>query len=167
MTQHENTAPALRFFDTDSAEPVNLDPPAPALERWRELTDRGFEVRHDGDAEKILGGVHPRPVWADPDFDETGRSHLSTSYGSEPVRVISSHNFGVDHGDVWQPACAFVSAHLYGNSHESVTVTLSQVVDGDGGKSKWQNIGMSFQPHEALELAEVLRAAVDLFGAAK
>lgn len=148
-------------------EPVELDPPDPAIARWEELSLRKSYVCHGGDAEKILGSVHPRPAWADPDHDQTGRSHLSTSYGSAPVRVISSHNFGADHNGTWQPACAFVSAQFYGNSHESVKVTFSQVVDGKGDKSQWQNIAMSFQPHEALELAEVLRAAVDLFGGAE
>ena len=164
-SQPQDAKPAaLEFFNT---EPVNLDPADQALDRWERLSYRESEVRHDGNAEKILGSIHPRPAWADPEYDTTGRSHLSTSYGSAPVRVVSSHNFGADHGDVWQPACAFVSAQFYGNSHESVKVTFSQVVDGDGGKSKWQNIAMSFQPHEALELAEVLRAAVDLFEVAK
>lgn len=155
------------LVDLDAAAPVELDHPDPALTRWQELADRDPIVQHDGDAEKILGHIHPRPAWADPDCDYTGRSHLSTSYGSEPVRVVASHDFGVDHGDKWEPACAWVSAKFYGNSHESVQVTFSQVVDGKGDSSKWQNVSMSFQPHEVRELIEVLRSAVDLFGGAK
>ena len=148
-------------------EPVELDPPDPALARWEVLADRDHEVDHDGDAEKVLGSVHPRPAWADPDEDITGRSHLSTGYKSRAVRVRASHAFGVDHGDRWQPACAFVHATLWGNSHESITVTLSQVVDRGTEKARWQNIAMSFQPHEAAELAEVLQAALELIGGEK
>lgn len=141
--------------------PVNLDPPNPAIARWEALAERPFEIRHDGDASLILGDQHPRPEWSDPDFDIVGRSHLSSGYKSQPVRVRASHAFGVNHDDeVWQPACAFVHATLWGNSHESITVTLSRI--GDGGK--WNNTAMSFQPHEAQELIEVLQAALALLG---
>lgn len=146
-------------------EPVELDPPDPALARWQELADRNVDVHHDGDAEKILGHIHPRPKWSDPEQDQTGRSHLSTAYSSRPVRVVASHNFGQDHGDWWEPAVAWVSARLYGNSHESVRVTFSQRDDSDGGR--WQNVAMSFQPNEAVELANVLLAAIDLIGGEK
>lgn len=143
--------------------PIELDPPNPAITRWHALADRDFMVYHDGDAEVVLGNVHPRPVWADPDMDHVGRSHLSTWYSSRSVRVASAHDFGVDHGDHWQPSCAWVAARFYGNSHESICVTLSQVV-GKGSDSKWQNVSMSFQPNEARELAAVILAAVDLIG---
>jgi len=141
-------------------EPVDLDPPNPAIARWEALADRDVHVQHDGDAEKMLGHIHPRPKWADPDRDQTGRSHLSTAYASTPVRVVASHNFGVDHDDWWEPASAWVSAKFYGNSHESISITFSQVADS----GNWQNVAMSFQPDEARELIEVLQAAVDLFG---
>lgn len=144
----------------DPFEPVELDPPNPALAHWEALADQNVVVHHDGDAETMLGKVHPRPKWSDPDHDQTGRSHLSSAYASAPVQVVASHNFGLNHGDSWEPARAYVSAKFYGNSHESVQVTFSQVVDS----GKWQNVAMSFQPNEALELADVLRAAVALFG---
>lgn len=159
--------------NTDAAAPtdltpVELDPPNPAIVRWETLAERPIDVFHDGDAEKILGDAHPRPAWADPDQDQTGRSHLSTAYASVPVRVVASHNFGVDDGDRWEPASAWISAKLYGNSHESISITFSQVKDLDGGRTRrWQNVAMSFQPHEARELIDVLQAALDLFGGDK
>lgn len=154
----ENTVPVTDL------EPVELDPPDPALARWQELADRSPAIYHAGDAEKMLGHIHPRPAWSDPDEDMTGRSHLSTAYSSTPVRVVAAHDFGVDHGDWWEPAVAWISTKFYGNSHESIQVTFSKVVDGKGANSKWQNVSMSFQPDEARELVEVLQAAIDLIG---
>ncbi|MEX7470589.1 hypothetical protein AB4Z39_12865 [Mycobacterium adipatum] len=155
-----NTTKAVATTD-DPFEPINLDPPNPAITRWEALAERDVYVHHDGDAEKMLGHVHPRPAWADPEQDTTGRSHLSTSYGSLPVRVVASHNWGKDHGDWWEPAVVWVSAKFYGNRHETVQLTFSQIDDSDG---RWQNVAMSFQPDEARYLVEVLQAAIDLFG---
>jgi len=137
--------------------PVELDSPDPALTLWEQLADRDRSINHRGDAELIL--PFPRPAWADPDSDVTGRSVLSTGYASEPVRVKVSHGCGVDHGDRWEPASAIVSARKWGNQSECVNLTLSAVVGGE-----WDNMGASLTLAEALELADVLQAAVALFG---
>lgn len=148
---------ATKKITADPA-PVNLDQPSPELVRWEELADRDTDIVHHGNAEKVL--PFPRPAWADPSEDGTGRSHLSTCYSSPPASVPATHSLGVDHGDWYEPARAIVSAKAWGSGRTCVNLTVSKVEDGSG----WSNTALSLQPSEATELARVLLAAVDLIG---
>lgn len=138
--------------------PVELDPPDPALARWEELSDWGGIIYHNGDAEAML--PFPRPAWADADEDEFGQSYISTCYSSRPARVAIKQAPGnrID-ADRWAPAAALVSAELYGTGITKVSLTLTNIREG-----KWFSIALALSAAEALELADVLRAAVDLFG---
>lgn len=153
MAQTTNTA-----TEAIDLEPVNLDPPNPAITRWHELADWDGIIYHDGDAEAML--PFPRPAWADADEDEFGQSYISTCYSSRPVRVAVKQAPGnrID-DDRWAPAAALVSAELYGTGITKVSLTLTNISEG-----KWHAIALGLSPAEALELADVLRAAVDLFG---
>lgn len=161
MAQPENTAPALRFFDTESTEPVNLDSPAPALQRWRELADRSIVVPHDGDASKVL--AFPRPEWADPDEDHVGTSYGTSAYRSERVRIaargcVSSRN--VD--GITTFAHVNVLAELWGGGTRKVYLGFARYED-----KGWSEPMIGLYLDEALQVADALRAAVDLFGGAK
>lgn len=150
--------------DAVDLEPIDLDPPNPAIARWEELADWDGIIHHDGDAEKML--PFPRPAWADPDEDEFGQSLHSTNYSSRPVRVSARYAPGnlIDDNS-WAPAAALVSAELAGDGIAKVLLTVSNMKGGsvkNGGVWLGQAIGLTVD--EALELADVLRAAVDLIG---
>lgn len=154
--------PALRIFDTDR-EPVELDPPDPALARWEELSDWDGITDHGGDAEDML--PFPRPAWADPDHDVFGQSYISTCYAAPPARVAVKQAPGKRISDYrWAPAGALVSARLYGTGITEVHLTLAR---WNQDEKKWITLALGISPDEALELADVLRAAVDLFGGDK
>lgn len=144
-----------------SLEPIDLDPPDPALARWEELSDWDGIVHHYGDAEKVI--PFPRPAWSDPDEDDFGQSHRSTCYGSRPARVAIHQGPGnYINGSQWAPAAALVSARLWGDGLTNVNLTLTNI---DAGK--WRSTALRLTASEALELADVLRAAVDLIGGEK
>lgn len=44
-------------------QPVELDPPDPALVRWQELADRDWMICHDGDASKVLEFPGQSGLW--------------------------------------------------------------------------------------------------------
>lgn len=139
-------------------EPVELDPPDPAITRWEELADWNGIVYHDGDAEAML--PFPRPAWADPDEDDFGQSYISTCYSSRPVRVAVKQAPGNRiNANQWAPAAALVSAELYGTGIAKVALTLTNIREG-----QWHSVALGFSAAEALELADVLKAAVDLIG---
>lgn len=142
-------------------DPVELDPPDPALVRWQELADWDGIIHHNGDAEAML--PFPRPAWADADEDDFGQSYISTCYSSRPVRVAIKQAPGnrID-DDQWAPAAALVSAELYGTGITKVSLTLTNIRE-----RRWHSVALGLSAAEALELADVLRAAVDLFGGAK
>lgn len=141
--------------------PVELDPPDPALARWKELADWDGIIHHNGDAEAML--PFPRPAWADLDEDDFGQSYISTCYSSRPVRVAVKQAPGnrID-ADRWAPAAALVSAELYGTGIAKVSLTLTNIREG-----RWHSVALGLSVAEALELADVLRAAVDLLGGEK
>lgn len=134
-------------------------PANPALARWEELAEWDGIIYHDGDAEAML--PFPRPAWADPDEDDFGQSYISTCYSSRPARVAVKQAPGNRiNADQWAPAAALVSAELYGTGIAKVAVTLTSIHAG----KEWRSVALGFSPAEALELADVLRAAVDLIG---
>ncbi|OBJ97574.1 hypothetical protein [Mycolicibacterium conceptionense] len=148
----ENTDPVTDL------EPVELDPSDPAIARWEELADWDGIIYHDGDAEAML--PFPRPAWADVDEDDFGQSYISTCYSSRPARVAIKQAPGNRiSANQWAPAAALVSAELYGTGITKVALTLTNIREG-----KWFSIALGLSPAEALELADVLKAAVDLLG---
>lgn len=139
-------------------EPVELDPPDPAIARWEELSDWDGIIYHNGDAQAML--PFPRPAWADVDEDDFGQSYISTCYSSRPARVAVKQAPGnYINADQWAPAAALVSAELYGTGIAKVALTLTNIKEG-----KWFSIALGLSAAEALELADVLKAAVDLIG---
>ncbi|MBI5536690.1 MAG: hypothetical protein HY898_28480 [Deltaproteobacteria bacterium] len=155
--------PALRIFDTaGSMAPVNLDPTAPEIVRWDELTG-DVDIYHGGDASKVLDV--PRPSWCDPDEDFYGDSIDSFGYGSAVARVVVSNGTGVSDGESLDPARVTVQALMAasGYVHYGIQICLSRATGADKDRL-WINSKMTLTPAEALELADVLRAAVDLTG---
>ncbi|WP_285034581.1 hypothetical protein [Mycolicibacterium sp. lyk4-40-TYG-92] len=140
-----------------STEPVELDPPDPALTRWQQLAARDIEVEHDGDAEKIV--PFPRPAWADPDYDRIAGTTTGCWYQSTPVRVASHTGGGTCDDGIFEPAHFKISARVHGNGNRLIGFTM---IRRQGGQ--WEEAGMSMTPADAQELADVLRAAVDIFG---
>ncbi|OBB18547.1 hypothetical protein A5761_08670 [Mycolicibacterium setense] len=155
----DNAKPAaLEFFDT---EPVNLDPPAPELARWQELADQPIVIPHGGDASKVLN--FPRPDWADPDMDYVGSSVGTSAYRSEPVRIAARGCLDSRNVDgVITPAHVNVAAELWGGGTRKIHLDLARF-EGKG----WSEPMIGLYLDEALQLADALRAAVDLFGGAK
>ena len=140
-----------------NTEPVELDPPDPALTRWQELAARDIEVEHDGDAAKII--TCPRPAWADPDYDRLAGTTTGCWYQSTPVQVASLTGGGTCDDDAFTPAHFRISARVHGSGDSLIGITMFRVRN-----KQWEEVGMSMTPADALELADVLRAAVNLFG---
>lgn len=141
--------------------PQELDPPDPALSRWVALAEWDGIVHHGGDASMML--PFPRPAWSDPDADRLWQSYASSCYGSQPVVVaVKSSPGNVIDDDRWAPGAALVSVRLYGTGITEVHLTLSNIHKG----TRWRSQALGLSPAEALELADVLRAAVDLLGGA-
>ncbi|TXI63307.1 hypothetical protein [Mycolicibacterium mageritense] len=138
-------------------DPVDLDPPDPAIARWEEFAARDIDIEHDGDAEKVI--PFPRPAWADPSRDDVCATSQESSYRSPKVLVASLTAGGCDDGGWLEPASAGVSARVHGNGNRLVGLTIRRYVN-----EEWREFGMSMPPSAAVELADVLRAAVDLFG---
>lgn len=147
-------------IDTTPAElePVDLDPPNPAIARWQELAERDIDIVHDGDAEKVM--PFPRPAWASAHEDEVGRTLGGSFYVSEAAYVPMRHRLGVNDDEVWEPAAIRIRARQCGTGEHYIGFAARQVVDG---KMK-ETFSVGLNPAEALELADVLRAAVDLLG---
>lgn len=137
--------------------PVDLDPPSPAIARWEELADRDICVQHNGNAEMVI--PFPRPAWADPDEDVVGDTVQSSIYRSPVAYVASMTGGGDDDGNTVRPANFQVSAKIHGSGQMLIGVTINAVRDG-----KWCWLGISIDPKGALDLSEVLRAAVELVG---
>lgn len=155
-TKKSNTTPV-------DLEPVELDPPDPALERWRELADRGDdEIYHGGDVEKIM--PFPRPAWSDPSQDLFATSLPCTLYRAYPVKVSATRHSGdASDPDVWIPAGMYVQPAIGGTDVAVVRVSFSEKKDGG-----WKNGPyMALTLPEAEDLIAVLRAAVDLIGGEK
>lgn len=151
-------------YDVVNDEPVNLDPPDPALARWLELADRDILIYHGGDAEKVI--PFPRPAWADPGED----SISSTCYRSTPVDVATPTAGGEKFNNgVIRPAHFTVSTRIHGDGQILVSLRINRYVSGSdtkSGEAQWIDWSASMPPESALELADVLRAAVDLLGGA-
>lgn len=143
-------------IDSTDLAPLELDPPDPALARWQELADRMTAIRHAGDAERVM--PFPRPAWADEDYDVIGTSVPSSLYRSRSVEVAARW-FGGSDDDVFTPSIIAVHGKVDGDGIRSIGVTSRRTVD-----RKWQDFAMSLSVAGALELAGVLRAAVDLLG---
>lgn len=140
--------------------PVELDPPNPAIARWQELADRDITVVHDDDAEKVIG--FPRPAWADPDEDDIGTSAPASFYRSSYVSVASMTSGGENVGGELYPAHVKVSARIHGDADLLIGILVNRFISGE-----WREFGTSLPPAAAVELAEVLLAAVDLVGGVK
>lgn len=161
-------APRKKPIDESvNIEPVNLDPPDPALARWQELADLTIVITHDGDAEKVM--PFPRPAWADPDEDSIGNTMGGSFYRSTPVDVATptAGGYKADNGAL-VPAHFTVSTRIHGNGMALVGLRISRYVvsnnEAKDGESRWIEWSASMPPATALELADVLRAAVDLLG---
>lgn len=146
----------------DELEPVELDPPAPEIARWQELADRGIDktqIYHAGDASAVM--PIPRPPWADEDSDLVGRSLLISAYKSRSVSIPIHKSAGKNKDGFWYSACVHVSAKLFAYDSEPVIpITLSSV----GAAGTWETKTENLTLEAARELADVLRAAVDLIG---
>ncbi|MGE2835464.1 hypothetical protein [Mycobacterium sp. SMC-4] len=138
-------------------QPVNLDPPNPAIARWQELAERDTDIYHGGDAEKMM--PFPRPAWADPDWDDVATTWQAACYRGAPVYVASFSGSGEDDGEIVRPACVRVIPRIHGCGSKLVGINIRRFVGG-----KWHEWGTSIQPEGALELADVLRAAVEVMG---
>lgn len=147
----------IETANDDPFEPVTLDPPAPEIVRWQALADRDIDIYHDGDAEKVI--PFPRPAWADPDLDDIAATWQSSFYRSAPVEVASNTNGGCNDGETLAPGRFRVSTRIHGCGQIVIGIMTRRFIDGE-----WHEWGGSIHPAGALELAEVLRAAVDLIG---
>lgn len=152
--------PALRFFDT-GAEPVDLDPPAPAIANWNALTGE-VDIEHGGDASKVV--TFPRPAWSDPSEDFIGNTLQNAGYASAVARVAASLEKGCDDGDTLEPArvgVQTVKAMGADVIQYGVEITFSRAIGKDEDKP-WVNSMMTLTIEETMELVHVLRAAVAL-----
>lgn len=140
--------------------PVELDPPDPALARWQELADRDIDIYHDGDAEKVI--PFPRPAWADPDRDDIAGTWQGSCYRSAVVEIASMSAGGHNDDESLRPAHFTVTARIHGNGYVVIGVLTRRFIDDE-----WREWGGSIHPAGALELADALRAAVDMVGGAE
>lgn len=150
-----------QFAEVDAVdlEPVNLDPPDPALARWEELLDRSPVVFHDGDIEKIM--PFPRPAWSDPDEDLFASSLPCCLYRAVPVKVPATRHSGDGkHPTVWESAGVYVQPAIGGTDVPVVRISFSDKTDKGWNNSPY----MALTVTEATYLIDALRAAVDLFG---
>ncbi|MET4432393.1 hypothetical protein [Mycolicibacterium sp. 624] len=149
--------------ETVDLEPVDLDPRAPELDAWDRLCEKANgdgTLYHGGDASSIM--TIPRPIWADPDEDKVGRSMLVTSYKSTAAYVTFSHQTGKSDAENWYSAGMYVSAKMFDDGEPLIGLSYS---DADITSGEWKKpTTANLTPAEALELADVLRAAVALFG---
>lgn len=160
-----NITKAVATVD-DPFEPIDLDPPSPALARWEAL-NHDAEIYHDGDASKVI--PVPRPVWSDPDQDVVGDRANTTSYRSSVARVISSAERGVDLDDSLDQARVCVQVKMSAAVdciRYAVQLTLSRANGPDRDKP-WTNSTMTLTISEVEELIDVLSAAVELTGGEK
>lgn len=152
-----NTTKAVATTD-DPFEPVELDPPNPAIARWQELADRAIVIPHDGDASKVL--EFPRPEWSDETLDHVGCSAFNTAYRSERVRIAARGCSDARNvKGVITPAHVNVIAEQWESGTKKVYLGIARF---EGNRWIEQMVGL--YRAEALELAEALRAAVDLLG---
>lgn len=170
MTQHPVNSDYLRCCNAVgqhapdcNPQVVDMDPPASmpaALARWQQLAERDTAIRHDYDAEKVIG--FPRPLWADPDLDEITNSRGGSYYRSAWVDIPSMAAVGINRDGVLQPAICSVSAKHHGNyTVPLIGLSVRRAIDGE-----WREFGMALPLDAAAELAQVLLAAVDLVGGA-
>lgn len=144
----------------DPFEPVELDPPDPAIARWQELVERDYYVYHDGDAEKYI--PFPRPKWSQPDEDQIEACLPLSAYKSEPVAVRSVHSGG-QRGvpGTLRPAAVVVTAFMYGTGEQVVNVKTERVYNKT---DQWQSLAVNLSPEEVADLIDVLTAALALIG---
>jgi hypothetical protein len=172
-TTRSNRNTTVKAEDTAEASPaelevVDLDPPTPpdpAIARWEALTGE-VDIYHGGDASKVLG--MPRPSWCDPDEDFTGSRVDDFGYGSAIARVVVSSAAGVGDDESLVPARVTVQA-VMGTTNSircGIQICLARATGTDKSRP-WINSKMNLTPAEALELADVLRAAVGLIGIEK
>lgn len=144
--------------------PVDLDPPSPELARWQELSSRNsVQIEHDGDAEKMMS--IPRPAWSDPDWDQVGESVQRAAYTSASAFIAAKTGAGFNRIDSREPAQVQVYVSMHGAGTKRVQLRLIDTNIASGSASPgtgWSTKTMALLPEEALELANVLRAAVDL-----
>ena len=149
-------------------EPVELDPPAPEIVRWQELAEREIDLRHEGDASRVIQA--PRPAWSDPDEDLVDGAPHSSVYMSSPARVALCVHQGLsrDDGDELMPARVVVRAFMGSMFDQELRGLEVRVVKRNKGKDKdekpWFHTVFSLSVSEARELVDVILAAVDLVG---
>lgn len=148
--------------DMVDAAPVELDGPDPALARWQALADRATYIEHGGDATKVL--PIPRPAWSEPDADVVSDAISRSYYSSDTAFVAATNSEGKLVGDSWELSGVMVAAEQYGNGDRLVSMAARRVAASTG---KWHSWKVFLTVAEALELIDVLHAAVDLFGGAK
>lgn len=139
-------------------EPVDLDGPDPAITRWQDLADRQIHIYHEGDASKVL--EFPRPSWACEDEDHIGGSPFNSAYRSERASVAARGCSAARNvKGLMTPAHVNVLAELWESGTKKVYLGIARYEDHD-----WDEMMIGLYPAEALELAEVLQAAVNLLG---
>ena len=154
-------------------EPVELDPPDPALERWEKLAYRTDDINiyHGGDASRVIG--IPRPDWSDPDEDGVYRAAGQAVYQTTPARVALSlkDGFHADSGTTLVPSRLVVRGFLGYMAGEMRGVEVRLITPGKGktyaDDKPWVHTPFSLTISEARELADVLLAAVDVLGGAE
>ena len=155
MSKKMKTVDDTEVVDLD-LPPVELDPPDPAITRWQEL-GRDYPIVHEGNAELVM--PFPRPAWADPDRDHIGECALACGYKSKVVKIAAGRSSGTADKDRLHPANVQVWAAVdFNGVHGIGVVTQARYTDG------WRTTQMAMTVAEALELADVLRAAVDMLG---
>ena len=153
------TIDGVEYAVVDST-PVELDPPDPALVRWRELTHRYHGIDHFGDVEKVI--KLPRPAWAPPNNDFIGTSPANSYYRSNWVHVASRRSRGRDlDGETLVPASVCVRTKIDGDGIPTIGVATRKYADNDPLPDIAE---ISLYPSEAADLINALRAAVDLIG---
>lgn len=148
-------------------EPVNLDLDEPDLPpeivRWREMAESYedlLEVYHGGDASMVMD--MERPGWSNPDRDYVGTCISQCCYKSSIVRVAASLAGGVNDGDTWERAHVSISAKLWGDGTTGIALTPHRIIGAE-----WKSLSINLTAEEALEVADVLQAAVKLIGGTK
>lgn len=142
--------------------PVELDPPDPAITRWQELSGGDTAVPIDElTAEAII--PFPRPRWADPDFDlvpeGTSTWAGNCAYRATKARIPTFLDLGMVDDYGYQPATVQVIPCQIGTGQLGINIGFRKAANGG-----WAVNSVLLTPTAALQVADVLRAAVDLIG---
>ncbi len=146
----------------DDLSPVELDPPAELapVARWQKLAEEADDelaVYHCGNAELVM--PMPRPAWSAPALDLIGACIDHCAYRSMTTEIAASRAGGQNDGTYWERDSVGVAAMLWGDGTASVNLRIRRRIGNE-----WKRYAIIITRDEAIKLAEVLRAAVDLTG---